>query len=303
MLKRKWKNTNFATVGEIMPRALKHLTKSPEYKLYLIKFYWESIVGKEIAEHAIPKNFAFGVLYIGTSSSVWANNLLYMKFDIIDKINNALKYKLIKDIHFTYGKKGSNKIIPTRIKDKRDIKRILANTELLPQEISAIESSCGKLEDKDLAASMKKILIINEKINKVKKKNKWHNCKNCNTLCPEDEIYCDICKRKLKNGRYAQIRKILLTKPWARYGEIKEYIEGCSAEMVNAARTDLVQRMTANLQITSYDDIQLQTLVMLYRALPPEQINRKTVKENINRLKYDLIYNEMKKLMKKEEEN
>ena len=95
MLKRKWKNTNFATVGEIMPRALKHLTKSPEYKLYLIKFYWESIVGKEIAEHAIPKNFAFGVLYIGTSSSVWANNLLYMKFDIIDKINNALKYKLI----------------------------------------------------------------------------------------------------------------------------------------------------------------------------------------------------------------
>ncbi|MDQ0203315.1 DUF721 domain-containing protein [Pectinatus haikarae] len=303
MLKRKRKNTDFNSVGQIMPRALNHLTKSPEYKLYLIRFYWESIVGKDIADHAVPKNFAFGTLHIGTSSSVWANNLLYMKFDILDKINNALQYKLIKDIHFTYGKNGSNKIISSRIKEKKNTKRILANTELSEAEMISVEKKCAAINDEDLAKYIKKVLIVNEKINKIKKQNNWHECKKCAALCAAEEDYCDNCRRELKNINYSQIRKILMTKPWARYGEIKNYVDNCSADMVNKARISLVQRMTINLKITSYDDIQLKTLIMLYKALPPEQINQKVVKENINRLKYDLIYNEMKKLMEKKGEN
>ncbi|WP_196593523.1 DUF721 domain-containing protein [Pectinatus sottacetonis] len=302
MVRRKKKYNDFKTVGQIIPRAIKHLSNSPEYKFYLIKFYWEDIVGKEIAEHAVPKHFAFGVLYIGTSSSVWANNLLYMKLDIINKINDILKYRLIKDIKFTYGKMGNNKNIPVKIEERKDIKRILANMVLSEQEKIVIEKKCNSVKDKDLAEKIKKVLSISKKIYKVKKMKKWHKCKMCGTLCPENETYCSNCRRKVKNNRAAKIRNILMTKPWARYGEIKSYVEDCTQEMVNDARASLVQRMAINLRINSYNDIQAKTLVMLYKALPPEQINEKIVKKNINYLKYDLKFDEMKKLSGKKGE-
>lgn len=295
-MKKRKKYEDFQSVGTILPRALKNLIKTPEYKLHLIKFYWEDIVGKDIADHAEPRNFAFGILYIGTSSSVWANNLLYMKFDIINKINNALKYKLVKNINFTYGKKGSNKILSGKVEEKIDTKKTLAKIQLSQQDINVVEEKCNQIKDKDLAKSIKKALLTKEKVNKLKLYAHWHKCAHCEALCPAEEKYCASCTRKLKNKKYDQIRNILMTKPWARFSEIKNYIDGCSAKMVNEVRQRLVQKMVVNLNITSYDDIRLQTLVMLYRAMPPEQINEKIVKENIRRLRYDLTYNEMKKL-------
>ncbi len=299
MIRRNKKASDFKTVGQIIPRAIKHLTQSPEYKFYLIKFYWENIVGEEIAAHAAPKNFAFGVLYIGTSSSVWANNLLYMKFDIMTKINNSLKYSLIKDIKFTYGKMGGNKDIPVKIKEKRNIKRMIAATDLSSMDINKINLSCSKINDNDLAESIKKVLVLDKKVNKIKKMNKWHKCQKCGTLCPDDDNYCSNCKRENKNDKDYKIRKILMIKPWARYSEIKNYVAGCSQRMVNDARTSLVQKMAANLKISLYDDMQIKTLVMLYKALPPEQINDRVVEDNINRLKYDLMYNERQKIIKR----
>lgn len=295
-MRRRKKNNDFIMAGEVVPRAIKHLSASPEYKFYLIRFYWEDIVGKDIAEHALPKRFAFGVLYVGTAGSAWANNLLYMKYEIIDKINTALKYKLIKDIHFTYGRKGSNKIIPERIKDKKSIKRILGSIELSQEDKDDCAAKCQKLHDQDIAEELKKVLLINKKINILKQNNNWHKCLGCDALCPPEEKYCDVCGRENKRKKDASIRKILLTKPWARYSEIKNYVKECTAQMVNKERTGILQRMMTTLKIKSYDDMELQIIVMLYRAMPPEQINKKVVKETINKLKYDLIYNEMKKL-------
>ena len=90
-----------------------------------------------------------------------------------------------------------------------------------------------------------------------------------------------------------------MIKPWARYSEIKNYVDGCSKRMVNDARTSLVQKMAASLKISLSDDMQIKTLVMLYKALPPEQINDKVVEDNINRLKFDLMYNERQKIIKR----
>ncbi|WP_182187404.1 DUF721 domain-containing protein [Pectinatus frisingensis] len=298
MIRRNSKSFDFKSVGQIIPRAIKHLSKAPEYKFYLIKFYWENIVGKEIAAHAIPKNFAFGVLYIGTSSSVWANNLLYMKYDILNKINTILKYKIIKDIKFTYGKAGSNKEIPVKILQKNDMKKLLSEINLTLAEQDSIDKCCRNIRDEELAKRIKKIMSTHKKIDKIKLMHDWHECKKCRSLCPAQEEYCDNCKRIRKSQEAVQIRKILMTKPWARYAEINRYVN-CSREMVNDARTSLVQKLAADLNISSYDDIQVKTLVMLYRALPPEQINNKLVKENINKLKYDLKYDEMRKITKK----
>ena len=43
------------------------------------------IVGKEIEKHISLKEINFGVLYVYTNSSVWANNFQYLKIEIIEK--------------------------------------------------------------------------------------------------------------------------------------------------------------------------------------------------------------------------
>lgn len=60
------------------------------------KFY--EIVGEQIANQTKIKNFENGVLTIEVESSVWKNELFFMRDQIKDKINQSFKRKIVKQI-------------------------------------------------------------------------------------------------------------------------------------------------------------------------------------------------------------
>jgi len=61
---------------------------------------WQECVGSTIGENTTIKNFKNGILTIKTKTSVWRNELLFQKTDIIKKINLKLDKNKIKDIRF-----------------------------------------------------------------------------------------------------------------------------------------------------------------------------------------------------------
>ncbi|OGC14879.1 hypothetical protein A3J90_00075 [candidate division WOR-1 bacterium RIFOXYC2_FULL_37_10] len=64
---------------------------------------WEKVVNKKIAKHTQAVKILNKVLYVVADSSVWAQELNFLKREIIDKINKEANEILVKDIRFKVG--------------------------------------------------------------------------------------------------------------------------------------------------------------------------------------------------------
>lgn len=62
---------------------------------------WKKEVGEKISDHTTPIKIFKGKLFVKVDSSVWVNQLTFIKKDIIDKLNKAITGNSIKDIFFT----------------------------------------------------------------------------------------------------------------------------------------------------------------------------------------------------------
>ncbi|MBT3229173.1 MAG: DUF721 domain-containing protein [Candidatus Marinimicrobia bacterium] len=62
---------------------------------------WAEIVGERIAQISEAERIEKGVLYVKVSSPVWRNELVFMKSNLINTVNEALAKTVVKDIKFT----------------------------------------------------------------------------------------------------------------------------------------------------------------------------------------------------------
>jgi predicted nucleic acid-binding Zn ribbon protein len=61
---------------------------------------WGEVVGENISKNAKAKSIEYGVLKVETASSTWRQELYLQKNEIINKLNERIKKKIIKDIRF-----------------------------------------------------------------------------------------------------------------------------------------------------------------------------------------------------------
>ena len=61
---------------------------------------WSKAAGKEISKVTEVTYLKNGVMFVKTETPVWRNELIFQKEEIINKMNNLLKKRIIKDIKF-----------------------------------------------------------------------------------------------------------------------------------------------------------------------------------------------------------
>ena len=61
---------------------------------------WAEVVGDKIAQNSEAQSIDAGVIIVRTKTPVWRQELQLQKPQIINKINEALTKKIIKDIRF-----------------------------------------------------------------------------------------------------------------------------------------------------------------------------------------------------------
>lgn len=99
---------------------------------------WPKAVGSQIAAQTQADSLRAGTLFVKTTSSVWVQQLHFMKEEIRGKINELAGKTAVKEIHFTIGyspapkKTGYNTAAAQKIVLKeRDKKMIAECTEVL----------------------------------------------------------------------------------------------------------------------------------------------------------------------------
>ncbi len=61
---------------------------------------WDEIVGNSITNVTTPKKIENDVLIVEVNSPVWRNELMFLKQNILQKLNQKLKGEPIKEIRF-----------------------------------------------------------------------------------------------------------------------------------------------------------------------------------------------------------
>ncbi len=153
-MRRRSSQRRLQSIGEILLPALKKrgLAARPE-KSALLKL-WPKAVGKQIAAQTKPDGWREGTLFVKTTSSVWVQQLHFMKEDIRQKINDLSGKQTVKEIMFTVGYNpapenagqsatGAPKIV-LRERDKKMIAECTG--ALADQELAEIVKRVMKME-------------------------------------------------------------------------------------------------------------------------------------------------------------
>ena len=91
-------------ISDIINRLLENIRPNSDTGMTKIWELWQTSVGEAIAKEAKPGAFKDGILIVHVSSSVWMQQLNFLKRDIITKLNVVLKCEMVREIKFKIGK-------------------------------------------------------------------------------------------------------------------------------------------------------------------------------------------------------
>ncbi len=152
MRKRK-SQAQLQSVGEVLFSILKKRGMTSKIEERKLQKLWPDAVGSQIASQTQPDSLRNGTLFVKTVSSVWVQQLHFMKEEILVKLNKLSGKALIKEIRFVVGhtlvlEKQANNISTSKraVLKKRDKEMIAECT--------------GSLEDKELADVLKRVMLL-----------------------------------------------------------------------------------------------------------------------------------------------
>ena len=138
-------------LGEILSSAFKKRGMAIRLEENTLFKLWPQAVGQQIALQTQPDRIHAGTLFVRTTSSVWVQQLHFMKEDILQKINQLAGKKTVRDIHFTVGFSPSR----TRAKTEETVGKKI---NLKARDRKMIDESTEKLSDPELAAIVKRTM-------------------------------------------------------------------------------------------------------------------------------------------------
>lgn len=278
---------NFESFNAVLPRFLGSIKSKKKYSEQQVFYHWDKIVGKDIARHVRPERFSFKTLFLAADSPVWANQLLFLQEEIIDKINQFLQEKLVKELRFNASLSPFKKSI-----EKKDISKS-EKINLIPtdEEKSKSAEVCKKVHNQDLQKVLSSAVAANLAKRRWRLENGWHKCADCQTLVEPAEKLCSECQRKAVQSRAKKIREFLLACPWSKYADIYNYVP-CTAAEANSERAKLLQQLAGRIVYGDKESLEMKTLVMLADSLPYEKITTERIERVMKRFRWMMINKE-----------
>jgi predicted nucleic acid-binding Zn ribbon protein len=96
----KQKKKKETTVGDAIYNFFRSIGAGERFRQNLAIAFWDAVVGDLIAKQTEPVEVRNGVLIVRVADPVWRQEMLFRKFEFIEKLNEKIGKKAIKDIKF-----------------------------------------------------------------------------------------------------------------------------------------------------------------------------------------------------------
>jgi len=153
-MRRRKRQSQFQPIGDILFSVLQKKGMASKLQENALLKLWSQAVGPQIASKTKPDSFKNGTLFVMTVSSVWVQQLHFMKEEILKKMNELSGRTVIREIRFLTGqilspdeKSVHASYPPKSVLKKRDKEMIAECTEVLAdQELASVLKRVMQLE-------------------------------------------------------------------------------------------------------------------------------------------------------------
>ena len=90
-------------ISSILEKVLTKSQGRADTEMTRIWDLWKNVIEGQVAENAHPAAFKGKLLLVHVSSSVWIQQLQFLKTEIINKINEAAGKEMVSEIRFKIG--------------------------------------------------------------------------------------------------------------------------------------------------------------------------------------------------------
>ena len=260
---------------------------------------WSNLVDESIAAQVRPVTIEHGVLFVDVKNSAFKDQLNFLSEEIIDAINETFGQEepLVKEVKiakaFQIAKMPPEKIPPAQV-DEATVR--FAEVTLTAEEVARCEEQAEKFSNDELRPTVLATLLSQTRAQKFRQANGWHKCAECETLCPPEEIFCEVCKIKAREAMVGELFKIFYDVPQLKTHEAKKILlermpqmrGECSPDAVESARTSLIQKIAAGIPYGDEDSSDVRKLVALEKRLPPEKLTPAIIRRTLIDLQFNL---------------
>ena len=264
---------------------------------------WDKLVDKSIAAQVRPVTIEHGVLFVDVKNSAFKDQLKFFAEEIIDAINEhaAQAEPLVKEIRLAKG----FQIADAPKEEARDKgqgamdKVAFDDVKLTAAEIARCESQTEKFSDEELRPTVLATLLSQARIQKFRLANGWHKCAACDTLCPPNENFCEVCKIKMRTAMVEELYRIFYDEPWLRTRDAQKILlermpqmrGECPPDAIESARTSLIQKVAGSVRYGDEESPDVLKLVMLEKRLPPEKLTPAIIRRTLVDMQFNLADN------------
>ena len=124
---------------------------------------WDDVVGYAIAAQTQPIGISKGVLKVAVADHAWLQQLQFLKHDISNKLNEALKVDLVQNIYFQIGK------VAGKEEEGLNVAEAMRKMRLTTEERGHIEDALENIHDDKIKNAARKAMVNAAKRGKLPK--------------------------------------------------------------------------------------------------------------------------------------
>ncbi|GAB4212304.1 MAG: hypothetical protein OHK0013_34920 [Sandaracinaceae bacterium] len=128
-----------ATVAELLPRVIPH--EPDEAMLFRVMAFWERSLPHRMVRNARPVTLKKGVLYVHTTTSAWAQEVVLRSRDLLDRLRRGVPKASVRELRVRTGQ------LPDRIVPPPPVERRVVPVDELP---AVLEVALEKVRDPKL---------------------------------------------------------------------------------------------------------------------------------------------------------
>lgn len=214
-------------LGQILGRRRGLRTRLRREELFV---RWPEIVGRDLSDRIHPLTLKGRTLYLGASSSSWAQEASLLNSEILERIECHLGAGVVDQLRVRVtGSPG------TRERAEKDPAR--PQGAGLPEMPGYLEPG----EDLDLKERLQRIEDADRKVKEWRREQGWPECGECGQLFPPDfdDELCPVCRRHRRQQLQMRVRVLLEDAPWMSINQLMRET-GADRECCRRVRQDLI---------------------------------------------------------------
>lgn len=263
-----------------------------------ILIFWNKLRSGDLKYHTKADSFKNGILFINVSSSVWAQQLFFLKRKFLKELNKEIGKNIVKDIRFQCGPINQEEVKVVKSKN-------LDNIVLENSEINKIKEAVELVKEEKLRNIFKKILIKNKKFQKSRKEKGWKTCSYCFSLYDPHESKCPYCQLE------KEVSQLLLGSPYLTYEQCCEHFPDFLPEQYEKIKVKLIVALDEKIKSITFNQMfftdeekikrylhLLQAYVILKAEVKVFAINKKVIYDILGEERANHYYKMLAKFQK-----